>query len=106
MEEGHGCGPGAPYMWGWHLGPLCVSRPATPVAHRVLCCQAGDLTGALETLLAAEKKTRVGGDSTATAQIATLMLDLCWEARNLDQLNAQILILCKRRAQSTRVRVQ
>lgn len=64
--------------------------------------QSGDLNGALETLLAAEKKTRVGGDSIATAKLATLMLDLCWEARNLDQLNAQILILCKRRAQSSR----
>lgn len=45
-----------------------------------------------------------GGDSVATAKIAKLMIDLCWEARNLEQLIAQTLLLCKRRSQSSRVR--
>lgn len=64
--------------------------------------EAGNLNGALARLLAAEKKTRSGGDSTATAKLATLMLQMCWDASNLDQLNAYILIISKRRQQSGR----
>lgn len=71
-----------------------------PVLHRVSRGkQAGNLPQALEVLLAAEKKTRLGLDSTATAKIAEVIVRLCWEARDLPALNAHILILSKRRAQ-------
>jgi len=59
----------------------------------------GDLSGALETLLAVEKKTRLAGEAHPTADVAVAVVTLCWEARDLDALNAHILILAKRRAQ-------
>lgn len=60
---------------------------------------AGDLAGAVERLLAAEKKTRTGGDSLATSRLAVAIVRLCWQQHDLKALNANILVISKRRGQ-------
>ena len=40
-----------------------------------------------------------GGDSAATSRVAVAIITLCWEARDLRALNANILLIAKRRAQ-------
>jgi hypothetical protein len=54
-------------------------------------------------LLALEKRTRVAGDAFATARVAVEAVRLCWDVRDLPQLNAHVLILAKRRAQLKQV---
>ena len=61
--------------------------------------QAGNLGAALEKMLALEKRTRLAGDSAATSKVAVEIVRVCWELKDLEQLNAHILILSKRRAQ-------
>lgn len=45
------------------------------------------------------------GEAFATALVCVEILKQFWQARNLDALNAHILILCKRRAQLKHVRI-
>lgn len=63
--------------------------------------QAGNLAGALELLLGQEKKTRLGIDGAATAEVCSAVMRCCWEAADLKAFNAHIMILVKRRAQLT-----
>jgi hypothetical protein len=80
------------------VGPAthALHSPPRPV---LLFLQGGDLNGALEKLLALEKKTRLGADSASTARVAVEIVRRCWEARNLEQLTAHVLIVAKRRSQ-------
>eukprot|EP00158_Paraphelidium_tribonemae_P010266 Partr_v1_DN4246_c0_g1_i1_m9739 putative 26S Proteasome non-ATPase regulatory subunit len=71
----------------------------TELPRVVAQAQGGDLNGALEKLLALEKKTRLGADSASTARVAVEIVRRCWEARNLEQLTAHVLIVAKRRSQ-------
>jgi len=65
--------------------------------------QGGDLTGALDVLLGLEKKTRIANDAPATSRVALEIVRACWEARDIVQLNAHVLILAKRRSQLKQV---
>lgn len=77
---------------------MLTGNPATR-ASRSSNLQGGNLAGALERMLALEKRTRVAGDSYATSKVAVEIVRTCWEVKDLEQLNAHILILSKRRAQ-------
>lgn len=59
----------------------------------------GDLAGAVEKLLSLEKKLRLGGDAISTSRVALEILRLCWRAKDLKALNANILVIAKRRGQ-------
>ena len=61
--------------------------------------KAGDLTGAVDRLLALEKRTRAEGDAVATSKVAVAVVRLCQEVGDWPALNANILLLAKRRSQ-------
>lgn len=65
----------------------------------ILASSAGDLAGAVEKLLSLEKKLRLGGDAISTSRVALEILRLCWRAKDLKALNANILVIAKRRGQ-------
>jgi 26S proteasome regulatory subunit N5 len=64
---------------------------------------ATDLDAAVGMLLPVEKKCRLAAEAFLTRDVAVHILNLCWKARNLDALNQNVLLLCKRRAQLTQV---
>lgn len=91
--------------------------------------QAGDTAGAVDELLALEKKCRIvrrlrqgncswamltpapsasplaqAADAFATSKVAVALVNLCYEAQDYKQLNNQILVLCKRRGQLKQAR--
>lgn len=47
---------------------------------------------------------RQGADALAAAQVAVAIAKACWSARDVKQLNAQVLAFCKRRGQLKQVR--
>jgi 26S proteasome regulatory subunit N5 len=67
--------------------------------------QKGDLAGALESLLALEKKTRQASDAFAGSRVAQAVIKACWAAKDLEALMEQVATLCKKRGQSKRATV-
>ncbi|GBG34292.1 26S proteasome non-ATPase regulatory subunit 12 [Hondaea fermentalgiana] len=66
----------------------------------------GDLSGALERLLALEKRARLGGDVRTVSETALVIVKLCFELEHWEELNANITLLCKRRGQYKQVQVK
>jgi len=64
---------------------------------------AAQLKPALESLLALEKQTRLAMDVDSTKKLAQAILDLCHSQGQWALLNEHITLLCKRRAQLTKV---
>lgn len=62
-----------------------------------------ELKSGLETLLALEKQTRLAADVPSTKKLAGAILELCFTHRQWALLNEHITLLCKRRAQLTKV---
>lgn len=61
------------------------------------------LSGALESLLALEKKTRLAADQKSTVMLATAIVQLCKDCGEWKMLNDHIILLSKRRAQLKKV---
>jgi len=59
----------------------------------------GDLNGAIEELLTLEKKTRNGEDAPSTIRVTKLIISLCFDAKDFKALNANLVLLSKRRGQ-------
>ncbi|ESP03883.1 hypothetical protein LOTGIDRAFT_212047 [Lottia gigantea] len=59
----------------------------------------GKLSEALDTLLSLEKQARTASDTHSTGRILVAAIKLCFEAKNWDALNENIVILTKKRGQ-------
>jgi len=59
----------------------------------------GELNEALETLLALEKQTRTGADMFSTSRILVATIKICYENKNFELLNENLVLLTKRRGQ-------
>eukprot|EP00275_Glaucocystis_incrassata_P000975 EC121361.1.p1 GENE.EC121361.1~~EC121361.1.p1 ORF type:complete len:140 (+),score=13.00 EC121361.1:59-478(+) len=64
--------------------------------NRELALKHGKLTEAIENLLSLEKQTRLAEHLAGTSQLALAIVDLCRDAGNRKELNAQIVVLSKR----------
>lgn len=62
-----------------------------------------NLSETIERLLLVEKKTRLASDVPSTSRVALKILELCATAGDFAALNANILVLSKRRAQHKQV---
>ncbi|WVQ83010.1 hypothetical protein IAT38_005148 [Cryptococcus sp. DSM 104549] len=61
--------------------------------------QSGKLQEAIDKISALEKQTRNAADMASTATLLTLLARLCWEAKDLDALNAQLVTMAKKHGQ-------
>lgn len=61
------------------------------------------LKTALENLLALEKRTRLAADMDSTKELGVAIVNLCRECEDWPALNDHVTLLCKRRAQFTKV---
>uniref|UniRef100_A0A8C5R8T0 26S proteasome non-ATPase regulatory subunit 12 n=1 Tax=Leptobrachium leishanense TaxID=445787 RepID=A0A8C5R8T0_9ANUR len=59
----------------------------------------GRLQEVIETLLSLEKQTRTASDMISTSRILVAIVKMCYEAKDLDLLNENIILLSKRRSQ-------
>ncbi|XP_041363009.1 26S proteasome non-ATPase regulatory subunit 12-like [Gigantopelta aegis] len=59
----------------------------------------GKLTEALDILLSLEKQTRTASDTHSTGRILVSVVKLCFESKNWDALNENIVLLTKKRGQ-------
>ncbi|XP_052764852.1 26S proteasome non-ATPase regulatory subunit 12-like [Mya arenaria] len=59
----------------------------------------GKLSDALEILLAMEKQTRTGADTHSLSRVLETIVRLCFETKNWDALNDNIVLLTKKRGQ-------
>uniref|UniRef100_A0A672MGW1 26S proteasome non-ATPase regulatory subunit 12 n=1 Tax=Sinocyclocheilus grahami TaxID=75366 RepID=A0A672MGW1_SINGR len=59
----------------------------------------GRLQEAIENLLSLEKQTRTASDMVSTSRILVAIVQLCYEAKDWDALNENIMLLSKRRSQ-------
>uniref|UniRef100_A0A673KV71 PSMD12/CSN4-like N-terminal domain-containing protein n=1 Tax=Sinocyclocheilus rhinocerous TaxID=307959 RepID=A0A673KV71_9TELE len=59
----------------------------------------GRLQEAIESLLSLEKQTRTASDMVSTSRILVAIVQLCYEAKDWDALNENIMLLSKRRSQ-------
>uniref|UniRef100_A0A671LZX3 26S proteasome non-ATPase regulatory subunit 12-like n=1 Tax=Sinocyclocheilus anshuiensis TaxID=1608454 RepID=A0A671LZX3_9TELE len=59
----------------------------------------GRLQEAIESLLSLEKQTRTASDMLSTSRILVAIVQLCYEAKDWDALNENIMLLSKRRSQ-------
>ena len=59
----------------------------------------GKLNEALEMLMSLEKQTRSGADTHSTGRVLVTIVQLCFEAKEWNQLNEKIIDLVKKRAQ-------
>ncbi|CAM4648258.1 unnamed protein product, partial [Caretta caretta] len=59
----------------------------------------GRLQEVIETLLSLEKQTRTASDMVSTSRILVAVVKMCYEAKDWDALNENIIILSKRRSQ-------
>jgi len=59
----------------------------------------GKLNEALEFLMALEKQTRSGADTHSTGRVLVTIVQLCFEAKDWNQLNEKIIDIVKKRAQ-------
>ncbi|XP_016121303.1 26S proteasome non-ATPase regulatory subunit 12-like [Sinocyclocheilus grahami] len=63
----------------------------------------GRLQEAIESLLSLEKQTRTASDMLSTSRILVAIVQLCYEAKDWDALNENIMLLSKRRSQLKQV---
>lgn len=70
---------------------------ALPVANALAV--SGGLNEAIEHLLPLEKKARIASDATSTARLTEAIVQLCFDAKNWDALNDNLVLLSKRRGQ-------
>jgi len=61
--------------------------------------KAGNLNGAIEVLLSAEKQTRQGGDVSSTSRLCVEIINLCFEKKEYKLLNENLVLISKRRGQ-------
>uniref|UniRef100_A0A8C4HDU8 Proteasome 26S subunit, non-ATPase 12 n=1 Tax=Dicentrarchus labrax TaxID=13489 RepID=A0A8C4HDU8_DICLA len=59
----------------------------------------GKLQEAIESLLSLEKQTRTASDMVSTSRILVAVVQMCYEAKDWDALNENIMLLTKRRSQ-------
>ncbi|GAA6083412.1 26S proteasome non-ATPase regulatory subunit 12, partial [Tachysurus ichikawai] len=59
----------------------------------------GRLQEAVENLLSLEKQTRTASDMVSTSRILVAIVQMCYEAKDWDALNENIMLLSKRRSQ-------
>ncbi|XP_071779410.1 26S proteasome non-ATPase regulatory subunit 12 [Centroberyx gerrardi] len=59
----------------------------------------GKLQEAVESLLSLEKQTRTASDMVSTSRILVAVVQMCYEAKDWDALNENIMLLSKRRSQ-------
>ncbi|MEE6507179.1 hypothetical protein FKM82_007985, partial [Ascaphus truei] len=59
----------------------------------------GRLQEVIETLLSLEKQTRTASDMVSTSRILVAIVKMCYEAKEWDMLNENIMLLSKRRSQ-------
>jgi len=59
----------------------------------------GRLQEVIETLLSLEKQTRTASDMVSTSRILVAVVKMCYEAKECDLLNENIMLLSKRRSQ-------
>uniref|UniRef100_A0AAZ3R4I1 26S proteasome non-ATPase regulatory subunit 12 n=1 Tax=Oncorhynchus tshawytscha TaxID=74940 RepID=A0AAZ3R4I1_ONCTS len=59
----------------------------------------GRLQEAVESLLSLEKQTRTASDMVSTSRILVAVVQMCYEAKDMDALNENIMLLSKRRSQ-------
>ncbi|MBN3299091.1 PSD12 ATPase, partial [Amia calva] len=59
----------------------------------------GRLQEAIESLLSLEKQTRTASDMVSTSRILVAIVQMCYEAKDWDTLNENIMLLSKRRSQ-------
>lgn len=59
----------------------------------------GRLQEVIETLLSLEKQTRTASDMVSTSRILVAVVKMCYEAKEWDLLNENIMLLSKRRSQ-------
>ncbi|XP_050393713.1 26S proteasome non-ATPase regulatory subunit 12 [Patella vulgata] len=59
----------------------------------------GKLSDAIDTLLSLEKQTRTSSDTHSTGRILVAIIKLCFEAKNWEALNENIVLLTKKRGQ-------
>ncbi|GAB1600228.1 26S proteasome non-ATPase regulatory subunit 12-like [Argonauta hians] len=59
----------------------------------------GNLSEAIDMLLALEKQTRTGADNNSTSRILVAIVKICFEASNWGLLNEHIVLLTKKRGQ-------
>nr|KAF6416869.1 proteasome 26S subunit, non-ATPase 12 [Molossus molossus] len=63
----------------------------------------GRLQEVIETLLSLEKQTRTASDMVSTSRILVAVVKMCYEAKEWDLLNENIMLLSKRRSQLKQV---
>ncbi|KAM3623700.1 uncharacterized protein V6R79_014648 [Siganus canaliculatus] len=66
----------------------------------------GKLQEAIESLLSLEKQTRTASDMVSTSRILVAVVQLCYEAKDWDALNENIMLLSKRRSQLKQIYVE
>jgi len=76
-----------------------VSYATEIAAAKALVEGGGSLDGALQNLLAHEKTARLSADVGGTTELATAMVQLCYDAKSWTTLNETLTMLSKRRAQ-------
>uniref|UniRef100_S4R8X2 PSMD12/CSN4-like N-terminal domain-containing protein n=1 Tax=Petromyzon marinus TaxID=7757 RepID=S4R8X2_PETMA len=59
----------------------------------------GKLQEAIDNLLSLEKQTRTASDMVSTSRILVGIVQICFEAKDWDALNENIIIMTKRRSQ-------
>jgi len=59
----------------------------------------GKMNEAMDMLLSLEKQTRSGADTHSTGRVLVTIVQLCFEAKDWDQLNEKIIDIVKKRAQ-------
>ena len=76
---------------------------ATPIAEQRALAKSGQLEGAIANLLQLEKTARLSGDQGGTSELCLAMVEFCYDAGDMSQLNETITLLSKRRAQMKEV---
>ncbi|KAM8945169.1 26S proteasome non-ATPase regulatory subunit 12 isoform 2-T2 [Lycaon pictus] len=66
----------------------------------------GRLQEVIETLLSLEKQTRTASDMVSTSRILVAVVKMCYEAKEWDLLNENIMLLSKRRSQLKQIYVE
>ncbi|XP_020856561.1 26S proteasome non-ATPase regulatory subunit 12 isoform X2 [Phascolarctos cinereus] len=66
----------------------------------------GRLQEVIETLLSLEKQTRTASDMVSTSRILVAVVKMCYEAKEWDFLNENIILLSKRRSQLKQIYVE
>jgi len=110
-----------------HIGPsksekpkkdkedLSVSKPKVDFGplletsipqNRDLALKDGKPAEAIENLLSVEKQTRLAGDAIATGRVAVEIVKICFEIGDWEGLNANIVVISKRRQQLKQVLVE